>query len=381
MPRKPFPQTAAYQGAYVLPDRAEAARNDALQNLYRQWKRGYFRLNPHDDSQAYIHWGGEEGITVSEAHGYGMMLLCYFAGFDPDAQADFDRLVRFYLAHPSEICPPLMAWQQADEEGRITDINGVDSATDGDLDIAYALLLADAQWGSDGDINYLQLARDSMAASMKGVVEQEHGLLLIGDWAKNSGDPGHRRLTRPSDFMFQHFKSFQSASGDGDWARLADSLYDKSTELFQRYAPNTGLLPNFALLTEEGMQPQEDSYSWDACRVPWRLATDAIVTGETRLLNQLGTINTWLRESTGGKPNGIVCGYRLDGTKTVSYLDPAFAAPFMVCAMLDAGHPEWLTALWDWNIRQVTLAGGYYDNTIRLLCLLVANGSWWVPEG
>jgi len=30
-----------------------------------------------------------------------------------------------------------------------------DSAADGDLDIAYALLLADRQWGSCGTVNYL----------------------------------------------------------------------------------------------------------------------------------------------------------------------------------------------------------------------------------
>lgn len=48
---------------------------------------------------------------VSEAHGYGMMQLSCFAGFDPDAREDFDRVVLFYLAHPSEICPSMMVWQ------------------------------------------------------------------------------------------------------------------------------------------------------------------------------------------------------------------------------------------------------------------------------
>lgn len=378
MPARPFPYPAEYQGKFVFPQRPPQARAAALSRLYDQWKRKYFRVNPHDGTQAYIFWQGEEGITVSEAHGYGMLLTAYFAGHDPDAKADFDRLTRFYLAHPSAICPPLMAWQQDDDGRAIVDINGVDSATDGDLDIAYALLLADRQWGSDGELNYLALAGDSMNASMKGVVDRRHRMLLIGDWALDSG-PDHAVTTRPSDFMFQHFKAFEQASGDARWRQLADSLYAQADVLFRQYAPNTGLLPDFAVLTADGLQPREDSYSWDACRVPWRLATDVIVTGDGRLIPQLQTLNRWLYAATQGKPSAIVCGYRLDGTPKVSYLDPAFAAPFMVSAMLDTGHPGFVTALWDWNVSQSTHAGGYYDNTLRLLCMLVAHGGWWAP--
>ena len=56
-----------------------------------------------------------------------------------------------------------MSWQQCDNgtalidganEGSMTG-GYCDSATDGDMDIAYALLLADKQWGSSGDIVYL----------------------------------------------------------------------------------------------------------------------------------------------------------------------------------------------------------------------------------
>jgi len=36
----------------------------------------------------------------------------------------------------------------------MVDREGADSATDGDLDIAYALLLADNQWGSSGSVDY-----------------------------------------------------------------------------------------------------------------------------------------------------------------------------------------------------------------------------------
>ena len=53
-----------------------------------------------------------------------------------------------------------MAWAQTKN---FTDIDGT-SATDGDMDIAYSLLLANEQWGSNGKINYLKEAQLMIAA-------------------------------------------------------------------------------------------------------------------------------------------------------------------------------------------------------------------------
>ena len=41
------------------------------------------------------------------------------------------------------------------------------SATDGDMDIAYSLLLADKQWGSDGEIDYLKQGKKVIDAIME----------------------------------------------------------------------------------------------------------------------------------------------------------------------------------------------------------------------
>ena len=48
-------------------------------------------------------------LTVSEAHGYGMMLAALMAGYDPEAQSIFDGLFAFYRDHPSSLTPGLMA--------------------------------------------------------------------------------------------------------------------------------------------------------------------------------------------------------------------------------------------------------------------------------
>ncbi len=372
----PFPQHVQYAQGIVLPLDDPSQMDGQVQRLYLEWKAKYLRANPYDDQQTYVHWDGEEGITVSEGHGYGMLILAYMAGFDAEARTLFDGMVRYYLAHPSAINPALMAWQQDDDGTRIVDINGVDSATDGDLDIAYALLLADRQWGSGGEFDYRDLARKSIQATMDSVVNQKSWILLIGDWALTS----QKYLTRPSDFMLHTFTEFERVLGDGRYQTLSDHIVEAVRELVQNESPESGLLPDFARMVSGHWKPREPVYSWDACRVPWRLATSRIVDGDMRLSGELQTLTDWMLSATGGKPERFRCGYGLDGQPTVTYLDPAYSAPFMVAAMTRPDQRQFLTDLWSWNMNQSTASGGYYDNSIRLLCALVASGNWWSPS-
>jgi len=57
-----------------------------------------------------------------------------------------------------------MSWIIAKTEKKSGDS---DSATDGDMDIAYALILADRQWGSGGAIDYLGQAKDTITNGIK----------------------------------------------------------------------------------------------------------------------------------------------------------------------------------------------------------------------
>ena len=147
------------------------ALSEETTSFYKQWKEKYLIKNNYvtDKSQYYV-WYSEEKysdsnrtveITVSEAHGYGMLIAASMADYDTDAKEIFDGMYWFYKDHLSGIGPNLMAWQQCDNGSAIVDTpSGEDSASDGDMDIAYALLMADKVWGSNGDINYKQAAVD-----------------------------------------------------------------------------------------------------------------------------------------------------------------------------------------------------------------------------
>ena len=58
----------------------------------------------------------------------------------------------------------------------------------------------------------------------------------------------------------------------------------------------------------------------------------------------------------------------------------AFVAPLAVGAMVEAGNQAWLNALWDLVVTTPASVDGYYENTLKLLSLIVLSGNWWAPE-
>ena len=264
----------------------------------------------------------------------------------------------------------------ADGQGNLT-ITGTLSSAYTTEDYNLILLPATEVTLENGEFNYKELALRSINATMNSVVNKEEWILLVGDWAHTPGEEAWYR-TRPSDFMLGHFAAFYRATGDERWLTLSDSILKAIEELVAMESPECGLLPNFAKWENGKFVRADDSYSWDACRVPWRLGVAAMTENISALDETLDTINRFAYLSSGGNPRGLCCGYALDGTKLIEYLDPAFAAPFMVSAMRGSDR-LFLNDLWRWNMRQTTASGGYYDNSIRLLCAIAASGQWWTP--
>ncbi len=410
-PLRPFPQHMTYTEGTIKPNHVtQSQMNAEVALLYDEYKKKYIKKNSYDQSQYYVWYndGGWNGdaITVSEAHGYGMMITAIMAGHDPEAKTIFDGMYRFFRAHPSALHPDLMAWQQADRDGAIVDVNGTDSAIDGDMDIAYALLLADKQWGSSGDINYKQEATKVINAIMESEVHPEHFHLQLGDWVPTGeGEPSFKPASRPSDFMLQHLKEFHKATGDERWQKVIDTTYRIINNVHEQYSPDTGLLPDFVYRdpadgkykpvtefewpTESGhfLESEFDgAYNYNSCRTPWRIASDFLLTGDTSAFDQLTTMNNFISEKH-SSPSEIWSGYSLDGTTKLSEWDGGleFTAPFMVSAMIHESNQDWLNSLWDYHTEEANSTAleyrYYYGNSIRLLSMIVVSGNWWSPTG
>ncbi len=398
----PFPEHEQYQAGTIKPNYVSQNQlDDEVRKKYNEWKTRYLKKHPKKSDQYYVFYNLEKeaapdnAVSCSEGHGYGMLISALMAGYDPQAKDYFDGLYRFYKAHPSVNNPALMAWQQIKTgAGDIIDTppsnsdDGSRSATDGDMDIAYALLLADKQWGSSGPIDYLSEGKAAIAAIMKEDVNQQKWSLKFGDWVENN-DPDYGLATRPSDFMLSHLRAFGNAAGDPNWAKVADNTYGIIQTISTKYSSTTGLLPDFVVWSNGGYAPsppnlletdRDGYFSWNAARVPWRVPVDYLLSGDTRALNQTKLTNAWISKKTNGNPSKIVAGYKLNGDP-LDDNDPAIAysAPFAVSAMVDSSNQNWLNTLWKSIVNAPTSSNSYYGNSIRLLCMITISGNWWDP--
>lgn len=226
---------------------------------------------------------------------------------------------------------------------------------------------------------------------MEAILEAEvhpAGTILVGDWA-GPGVP-HHTGTRASDFMPGHLRAFQQATGDARWGQALDRGYALVDAMQTRHAPDTGLLPDF-IVRATGDDPEpapggwlegatDDDYSWNACRVPWRIAADAILTDEVRARRAVRRMTAWLREQTSGRPEHIRGGYTLDGGELGRGPEMAFLAPFGVAAMVRPSvgtHQRWLDALWEETATRPPV--DYYGDSIRMLSMILMSGNGWTP--
>jgi endo-1,4-beta-D-glucanase Y len=385
-PSHPFASShTAFPRGTLRPTRSVDELDQAIAAFYEVWKDRYV-IPGCGEGQLRIRADAAEGkaTTVSEGQGYGMVIVALMAGHDPEAQPVFDQLLHYARKHPSSVDRRLMAWAQSEH---CQDILGRDSATDGDLDIAYALLLADVQWGSGGAVNYRQEAERTLEAIVTHTVDPATHLTLLGDWVAPDGD--YAKATRSSDWMVDHFRAFATVS-PSDWLPTIDAHLDLATQMQATYAPTTGLLPDFITDTTDEPKPApakfleaptDGDFAWNACRTPWRLGVDALVSGDDRSIAAVRKMTAWIRKATGDDPSAIGESYKLDGTVLDRAFSQAFMAPFAVAAMhVPAevpGAQEWVDALWEQMVA--TPPQGYYPDSIKLQVMLAMAGHWWSP--
>ena len=176
---------------------------------YYEWAGLYLKRVP--DGRAYVHYNQDgvskplDAVAVSESVGFGM-LASVIAG----PKSDFDALLKMYDSFKNGRSG-MMGWQIVDRGGvlKFNDDKfafGNDSATDGDLDAAVALVYASQRWG---DATYLAKAKAIGEKLQAWTLNAESGLPNLGDWVtKTPGEAQDRGLgpklfhyvSRPSDF-------------------------------------------------------------------------------------------------------------------------------------------------------------------------------------
>ena len=174
------------------------------------------------------------------------------------------------------------------------------------------------------------------------------------------------------------------------WLEVLDNSYALYEDIQAQYSPETGLLPDFVQDTQTDPRPAdpyylEDKmdgwYYYNACRTPWRIGVDVLLSGDPRGKVILGHMDSWFLRATNGDPSMIYAGYEVDGStgRDYEYTDMAFVAPFGVSAMGEGGNQQWVNDQWDFIITYSTDEASYFDSTLRLMSIIVISGNWWGP--
>lgn len=378
----------------IVPSSVSAADMDAsIKRCHAAWKARNLVKSPTFTATAGIHAGqtitdawhvrfsGTTYASVSEGIGYGMLICVLMAGHDADAQTCFNGLLRTARGRPAYgYLNAGRAQANYLHEWRLTSAMGSAgdgwNATDGDLDIAMALLMADRQWGSTGAVNYRQEALNTIAA-MKAI-----------NFASTGEPRGPQRTnTRTSDHMIGHFRAFRRATGDAFWDLAITRCHALVAGIVNSHSPVARLQPGFIVDCTtvpvpspghliEG--PYEGIYDANAIRNPWRWGTDYLFSGDAAWKKLAGDTTATLKNDCGGDPFRAAGLYRLDGSPVGGrYFAEATVGPLLVGCMVDPAHQAFLDRLWVANAANFTT--DYYDSELQLIPMIVASGNWWNP--
>jgi endo-1,4-beta-D-glucanase Y len=359
-------------------NRTQDQMDSDVTGKYNTYKNNYL---VNTGNYSYIKATGtnesENAITISEAHGYGMIIFALM-----DDRTNFDRMNAFRKAHPSNGNSNLMSWF-VNVVGQVP--NTGSTATDGDLDIAYALCLASKKWGT----TYQNEARTYINAIKATNMSQSTKRTRLGSWSNDIN-------TRSSDWRPAHFRAFYNVTKDDFWLQAADTVYKLIGQVSNS---TTGLIPDF-ITGQNPARPDPNAggtgesnaqhYSYNACRNPLWLAMDYAHNGNRAAKTQIDKISAWLRGKSGGNASGIKAGYMLNGTVLDGrdYNDIVFTAPFAAGMIANSDNQNFLNNAYNAVRNQNLPAQNQYDGNkpnsyaaaLQLLSMLLITGNWEAPN-
>jgi len=339
------------------------------QVLHASWQ-SYVRHYISPEGRVVIPERG--GETISEAQAYALLRAVW--GED---QAIFARVygwTRHHLSREQTCGDSLLAWRWGRKSDGSWGVLDANTASDADLDYALALTLAARRgWAAPPGLPpYLDEARRVQAAILeKEVVTLPRGKLLLtpGNWHEDR--PPY--LVNPSYFspatyrlLYETFADprwhqlrrdtypllFRLASGlggliPGSLSNAANSIYNPLiiqvllTENRKLKTENlikgVGLFPDWCRVDAQGRPtPAPDKttdFGWEAVRLPWRLALDALWFKDeiaARLLTQNFLPFIMKEWQTRGKLFAV---YGYDGAPRVDYESPVMYAGCLAAAL------------------------------------------------
>jgi endo-1,4-beta-D-glucanase Y len=373
MGRFPFPQNQRLPHL-TYPRRADA---EDARAAFGRWRdeivtsdgaRGGFRTRRPDTPD------GQANSTVSEGIAYGMIIAVMF-----DDQPLFDGFWTYARCFSNK--SGLMDWYIAPDGQKPL---AVGAASDADEDMAWALIMADRQWGGGGSLgeSYASIARRLIDAIYTTEVDHARfaDMFLPGD------DWRGKDVFNPSYFAPNQYRTFGEFSGNTQgWQRVIDRGYQILESSLNDASQNrsNGLVPAWCDsrgTPVEAFPGAMTNYQYDSARTPFRIAQDFALSKDARARAYLARTSAFF---AGIGAASIVDGYTLAGDPAPDPRSPAQnpgSAVFVACAaagaMHDPKYADFVDAAYA-RVRtgQLLTRSRYYNHCWTVLGLLMLTGN------
>lgn len=287
---------------------------------------------------------GNGNVSHSEGQGYGLLLAVL-----AESPADFALIWSFTRSELLLRNDGLAAWKWSPTETpHVIDIN---NATDGDILIAYALVLAGERWKRD---DYLQAGSRIAKAILDNTVLDQGGrtLLLPGAAGFGTTDRPDGPVVNPSYWVFEAFPVLDRVAPSPRWKKLSDDGLGllNALQLGPKKLPADWVSLRTAPKPAQGF-PAE--FGYNALRIPLYLARAGV--GGRDLLARL-------RDGTAGSDDALNLSDVSTGAVQASLKDPGyqFVNHILACVLDRVPIPDSV---------KVFSPTQYYPSTLHLLGL------------
>ncbi len=331
----------------------EATADPMLRRSWETYRRDFIEDGRVRDLSA-------GGRTTSEGQAYALLRSVYM-----DDRSTFDAVWQWTVANLQTRDDALLSWLFDDD--RVVDAA---SASDADQDAALALLFASRRWDEPAyEREALRILADIWAHETVEVAGRR--TLVAGDWATGeSASVDNQVIINPSYFAPYAARIFAEADPSHPWMEIVDSSYDVLGRIAASDAlgGTRGMVPDWAALdpaTGE-VRPADlgdretTTFSFDASRVPTRLALDWLWFKDERARQALAAIH--FPADALNSEGRLSASYHADGTPAADFESTSVYAG-VVPGLLLSDQPD--------------LAHKTFTEQVLRSYVSTDDGAWW----
>jgi endo-1,4-beta-D-glucanase Y len=353
----PFPRNASYpKGIKAASDYASSSD---VQAAYNSFLSRYETGTCGGETCARITFD-DPTYTVSEGIGYGMLIMVYMDNATNNTQTKFDNLWKYFKANRNK--NGVMNWKIQGFTNSCSG-NNCNGASDAELDVALALMMAYKQWGTE---SYLTDAKTLIEAIYTHEISKTNkGLIKPGDqW-----EPFYNS-SYVSTAALEVFKNASSSNWD-------EAITANLNMVKANANATSGLASDWCDASGNPVNGNSSiKFGYDAVRTPYRMALSYAWFGHSQAKTVNDMVANWAttKNPIKGNPLQIKDGYNVDGSELGAWNVATYVGALASAGMADAKYQTWVNEA-SAQLMGAANGSGYYHSSLKVLYGLLLTGN------